>query len=55
MSLDYTAEFLLSYNIIIISYYSYQKILEEVDKTLLDYVKLTIIRDNKIKDFTRLY
>ena len=55
MSSDCTAEFLLSHDIIITSYCSYQKILEEIDKTLLDCVKLIIIRDNKIKDFTKLY
>ena len=54
MSLNYAAEFLLSHNIIITSHYSCQKILEEVDKTLLDCVKLTVIRDNKIKSFIRL-
>ena len=55
MSLDYTAEFLLLHDIIITSYYSHQKISEEVSETLLDCVKLTIVRDNKIKDFTKLY
>ena len=54
MSPDCTAEFLLLHDIIITSYCSYQKILEEVDKTLLDSVKLIIIRDNKVEDFTRL-
>ena len=55
MSLNYAAEFLLSYDIIIISYYSYWKILKEVDKTLLNYIKVIIIRDNKIKSSIRLY
>ena len=55
MSLDYAAEFLLLHDIIITSHCSYQKISEEVDEILLDCVKFTIIRDNKIKDFTRLY
>ena len=55
MSLDCTVEFLLLHDIIITSYYSYQKISEEASETLLDYIKLTIVRDNKIKDFIKLY
>ena len=55
MSLDCTIEFLLSHDIIITSHCSHQKILEEADETLLNYVKLTIVRDNKIEDFIKLY
>ena len=54
MSLNCAAEFLLSHDIITTSHCSHQKILEEADETLLDYIELTIIRNNKVKDFTRL-
>ena len=55
MSLNCTVEFSLSHDIIITSHCSCQKILEEASETSLDCIKLTIIRDNKIEDFTRLY
>ena len=54
MSSDCTAEFLLSHDIIVTSHCSHQKVLEEASETSLDCIKLTIIRDNKIKDFTKL-
>ena len=55
MSSDYATEFLLLHDIIITSHCSHQKISEEASETSLNYIELTIIRNNKVEDFIRLY
>ena len=54
MSLDYATKFSLLHDIIVTSHCSCQKISEEASETSLNYIKLTIVRDNKVEDFTRL-
>ena len=54
MSSDCAAEFLLLHDIIATSHCSHQEISEEASEASLDCVELTVIRDNKVEDFTRL-
>ena len=54
MSLDCAAEFLLLHDIIATPHCSHQEVSEEASETSLGYVELTVVRDNKVKDFTRL-
>ena len=55
MSPDCAVEFSLSHDIITTPHYSCQEVSEEAGETSLDCVKLTVTRDNKIEDFTKLY